>query len=281
MSLSAFSDSSNKEKKEDKRDEKNEFRKHPIPLSIFDVIPLNSPIKGSLARFLLKVPIGFNINEVKYVIKNAGHIFEKLGEHKKINLIDTSNGKELQINVSKLPPGFYQLFVKVKDKNQKEHEFKTKLKDHAMFVIDNSLQVPLPDTKLNDKTVAGIDSDGDGIRDDIQRWINEEYAEKPKEKMAMKQFAMGAQLRLTTISNKIESIQSSRQSLNSHECMDFIAGHDQSNRNINAIRLKLLNTKDRLYADIKSDSNFSGEIYRIASDEESEKALCKFNPDTL
>ena len=143
--------------------------RHNIP-SLFDVISLNSPVKESTVRFLLKVPNGFEINEVKYKVKSASRLFEKDQLHQKINLIDGIQGKELHISVSKLPPGFYQLFVKVRDRNNKEYDYKNKYKDHAMFVIDSSLQVPMPDSKLNDKTIAGIDSDSDGIRDDIQRW---------------------------------------------------------------------------------------------------------------
>ena len=184
-------------------DNKNDNRRHrnykPNPHCIFDVIPLNSPVKESVARFLIKTPDRFDIDEVSYQVKNSGRIFERPRAYQKINLVEGAEGKELRINVSKLPPGFYQLLVKVKDRSRKEHHFKTKFKDHAMFVIDNSLQVPMPDPVKNNATLLGIDSDNDGIRDDVQRWINENLSNKPVDlKLAFKQYAVAMQASLPT-----------------------------------------------------------------------------------
>lgn len=276
MSLAAFSDS-DKERKDDKR----ELRGHPKSLSVFDVIPLNSPVKVSTAIFLLKVPNGFDIDEVRYRVRNASRLFEKDQPHQKINLIDGPQGKELHISVSKLPPGFYQLFVKVRDRKNKEHDYKNKYKDHAMFVVDSSLQVPMPNSKLNDKTVAGIDSDGDGVRDDIQRWINETYSSQPKVKMAMREIAMGRQLDLLSVANREQSILVSKKVLDNDNCLYSIIGIDAGANIVRELKSKLLNTKDRLYAEIKANANFSGQSYRLPHTPEGEKALCAFNPDSL
>lgn len=280
LSLSAFSDS-NKEKKDTKKDEKKELERHPRPVSVFDVIPLNSPVKESIARFLLKVPTGFEIDEVKYKVKNASRLFEKNQSHQKINLINGPQGKELHISVSKLPPGFFQLFVKVKDKKQNDHEYKNKYKDHVMFVVDESLQVPMPNEKLNDKTIAGVDSDADGIRDDIQRWINEDFADKPKVKMAMKQIAMGMQLALISAPNKIQSIIATRKVLNDMDCLNYVVGIDMQIKVRKTLESKMLNTKDRHYAKIMANDNFSGQNFTVPMAEEDEKTLCSFNPDNF
>ncbi|MDD4974022.1 MAG: hypothetical protein PHY93_06705 [Bacteriovorax sp.] len=284
LSLSAFSDS-NKEKREEKKngnkEEKSELDRHPKPLSVFDVIPLNSPVKESVAKFLLKMPVGLEIDEVKYKVKNASRLFEKDKPHQKIDLVDGPQGKELHISVSRLPPGFYQLFVKVRDRKNKEHEFKTKYKDHAMFVVDSSLQVPVPNEKENNKTVAGVDSDGDGIRDDIQRWINEEFSSQPKVKMAMKQMAMGRQLDLLSVSIREQSIIASNKYLNDAICLSSIVGIDQKSKLNRELDSKLLNTKNRLYADMKANANFSGQAWDLPNTPEERKALCAFNPDNF
>lgn len=253
----------------------------PNPNCIFDVIPLNSPVKESVARFLIKLPDRFDIDEVTYQVKNSGRIFERPRAYQRINLIDGAEGKELRINVSKLPPGFYRLLVKIKDRSKKEHHFKTKFKDHAMFAIDSSLQVPLPDPKLNDKTIAGIDSDNDGIRDDIQRWINEEFSTQPKVQMAMRQIAMGRQLDLLSVANKEQSIIASNKYLNDAICLSSIVGIDQKSKLNRELDSKLLNTKDRLYAEIKANANFSGQAWELPNSAEGEKALCAFAPDSL
>ena len=272
FSLSAMAD--------DKKDKRHRIY-NITPYCIFDVIPLNSPVKESVARFLIKTPDRFDIDEVSYQIKNSGRIFERPRAYQKINLVEGAEGKELRINVSKLPPGFYQLLVKVKDRSRKEHHFKTKFKDHAMFVVDSSLQVPMPDPKLNDKTVAGIDSDGDGIRDDIQRWINEKYADKPRTKMAIKQLAMSKQLDLISVSDKAQSIIAGRKMLDDLDCLSYVVGNEQLDNINREIKYKMLNTKDRQYAEIKANANFSGLSIPVRYKEEDKKARCEFNPDNI
>lgn len=282
FSVFTFADS-NKDKLKDNQtqiSERSKSANHPVPLSIFDLVPLNSPVKESVARFLIKAPNGFEIDEVRYKIKNANHLFEKDRPHQKINLVDRPDGKELQISVSKLPPGFYQLFVKIRDRKNKEHEYKNQYKNYAMFVIDESLQVPMPNEKENNKTVEGVDSDGDGIRDDVQRWINEQFSSQPEVKMAMRQMAMGKQLRLLNINSKDQSIITVKKVLDSSECLGGLIGTDSMAKLQRELNSRLLNTKDRLYADIKASSNFSGQAYNLPNTKADELALCDFDTNT-
>ncbi len=250
----------------------------PNPDCIFDVIPLNSPVKESIARFLIKTPDKFEIDEVSYQVKNSGRIFEKPRGYQKINLVDGPEGKELKINVSKLSPGFYQLLVKIKDRKKKEHHFKTKYKDHAMFVVDSSLQVPMPDPKKNDATIAGIDSDNDGIRDDVQRWINEQYNQKPAElKLSARQFAISLQETLANISNKENSIIIGHKLISASSCFNKVAiENNMDNQQIREakekIKMMYLNTRERIEAELKSNDYFHGEIVTIRTKEE----LCDF-----
>lgn len=261
--------------------DKEVIKKHKAnPECIFDVIPLNSPVKESIARFLIKTPERFDIDEVSYQIKNSGRIFEKPRDYQRINLVDGAEGKELRINVSKLPPGFYQLLVKIKDRSHKVHQFKSKFKDHAMFVIDQTMEVPMPDPKKNDATIGGVDSDNDGIRDDIQRWINEEFSSQPKVKAAMKQIAMARQLDLLSVDDKQKSIEAGRKMLDANECIVFIYGLEGGFRLIRELKSKYLNTKERLYAEIKANSNFSGQAYASPKGDLI-KNLCTFDPDSL
>jgi hypothetical protein len=271
ISLPTFSDS---KRLSNNSDEKKKQERHPQPLSVFDIIPLNSPVKESTAKFLLKVPNGFDIDEVKYKVKNAFHSFAKDKPHQKINLINGPQGTELHVSVSKLPPGFYQLYVKVKDRKNKEHEFKTKYKDHAMFVIDQTLEVKMPDSKINNATLLGVDSDNDGIRDDVQRWINENFSNKPIVlKLAFKQYAIAMQSSLPTSNNKTLSIQTSHATLKSQGCLyevgdeTGIPGREQEEIR-KKIKLMYLNTKERIEAELKADENFHGQEVTILSKEE-------------
>lgn len=93
ISLPVFSDSVNQKKQSVER---------PEPISIFDVTPLNSPVKDSIAKFLIKFPQGFNLNQVKYKIESSSRIFDEEEVYKKIDVINGLKGKELHVSVSKL-----------------------------------------------------------------------------------------------------------------------------------------------------------------------------------
>ena len=46
------------------------------------------------------------------------------------------------------------------------------------WVVNGHTLPPEPDKALNDSTLLGIDVNGNGVRDDVERWIYEEYKDK-------------------------------------------------------------------------------------------------------
>lgn len=228
--------------------------------SVFEVIPLNSPVKGQIAKFRLKLPVGFEVAMVKAKLVNANDFKKDQKDFREINPVNN----ELHLSVSNLPPGFYRLYVTVKDKKtQKEQSFQTKHHDFVRFAIDESLQVPMPDPKKNNSTVAGVDSDSDGIRDDVQRWINETYSSQQKLKMAMRQYAIAYQLNLLTVDNKELSIHTTFKTFEADDCLEGLMGLDHGIDARDKLIFKFLNTKDRLIAEKKADLNFHGQGGRI------------------
>ena len=63
--------------------------------------------------------------------------------------------------------------------------------DYSRNMVDGKLEPPEPGFFENDKTIGGIDSNNDGVRDDIERWINREFPgeENYNKRMAWKQRA--------------------------------------------------------------------------------------------
>lgn len=245
--------------------------------SSFEIIPLNSPVKDALAKFLIKVSNDNKIEDVSVRIKNANHLFEKDKPYKKMNVVDVKGGKELHIQVSSLPPGFYQVFVKLKSHKKIEYSNKNKYKNYVRLIIEGANKVAAPDERENNRTVKGVDSDNDGIRDDIQRWIDEEFSSQPDVRLGMRQIAIANQLELLTVANREQSIIASRKLLDSINCLGSIVGTDAATKYQREHDAKLLNTKDRLNANIKSNSNFSGQAYELKNSKEEERALCDFD----
>lgn len=53
-------------------------------------------------------------------------------------------------------------------------------------VFDGDIEPPMPDLSENNSTLSGIDSNKNGLRDDVEIWINRTYSD-PNIRMAMKQ----------------------------------------------------------------------------------------------
>ena len=66
------------------------------------------------------------------------------------------------------------------------------------MILDPSKVPPAPDLVANDATVAGVDSNNNGIRDDVERWIAQTYPTSAKMRAAVAQMALNSQKELTT-----------------------------------------------------------------------------------
>lgn len=65
---------------------------------------------------------------------------------------------------------------------------------------------PVPDQKLNDSTIAGIDANNNGIRDDIEIAIFKKYPDSAKIRAALLQYAMALQMEMTQKIINAESV---------------------------------------------------------------------------
>lgn len=68
--------------------------------------------------------------------------------------------------------------------------------------VQGSNLPPVPDQAENDATVAGIDKNNNGVRDDVELAIFKKYPNSAKIRAAELQYAMTTQLMLTKVYNK-------------------------------------------------------------------------------
>ncbi len=119
--------------------------------------------------------------------------------------------------------------------------------------------MPKPGFK-NSLTVAGVDSDGDGIRDDVQRWINRNYYKDPNLQNALKQYARDKQRELESSDNKALSIKASHEMLKTLNCLDvFVPDTREMIKLLGRVKAVIINNGSRHRANMKADSNFHGE----------------------
>lgn len=247
--------------------------------SEFQIVPLNSPVKEVTAKFALNAPKGFDIQSVKFRVQKSSDVLIKDKSYSPIKLISGPTAQELHIPIEGVTPGFYRLFVKViskKDKD-KEQEFKSDYKDFVSFIVaEKTTHVQMPDSSLNKSTLAGIDTDQNGIRDDIQIWINKKFAQNPNLKNGMQQMASALQTQILSSSNKELSIMSTYNYLRSMKCVGSLVSLDENIRLKNSLKERTLNTKDRLYAEIKANEQFSGQRIPVSIDVEYMRSQCDF-----
>lgn len=224
----------------------------------FEVIPLNSPVKEAAANFQLVLPLSLKIDHLFYKIKNAS---KEHGVEIKLNhreTIELKADNKISIPVSKLPPGHYQLHLWVKSKHGQEFKCSRKKQSFAKFIIDDSLQVPMPDAKINNSTLAGVDSDNDGIRDDIQRWINEKFGNRPSFKEGLKQYARSEQKIIINADNKQSTIVNINKMAETFDCLGWINPEDDINQT-RILSSLFKNTELRVKTRLKASSHYHGQ----------------------
>jgi len=274
---------------------------------VITVSAANSPIKEEMGRFLIVLPREFPLSPS--AIKSASFKIEPGGSHGKlmpvppslrreqsIALTQTPVGLEARVKLSQLPPGTFEISFKIKPSKSAWDSVKDKIQGreeparckhglnlgelHAetRFQIDPSLEVADPG-EAGLQTLEGIDSDKDGIRDDVQRWINEQGLGK-RALTGAKQLARAKQVQILSYNNREASIAAGHKHLNAVDCMFYIMGLNGADEILAGMRTKYLNTDARIRAAIKNRANFHGQNRKIRSFSEN-KTRCDFDVDSV
>lgn len=171
-----------------------------------------------------------------------------------------------------------------KDRKQKgeEKKFKKIFLTDALPIELTLSSIPLPPDpgEAGKQTVLGIDSNENGVRDDVERYIVFANPQSEKTRMALTQYAKEEQKMLADANDKEKTIANAHDAT-AQECMYYIfGGVDNASIVRKAILAEILNTKERSKVYIHADGHLGGQGGMISSDEE-DKASCDINPDTL
>ena len=151
-------------------------------------------------------------------------------------------------------------------------------------IINGHMLPPEPDETLNNSTLLGIDTNNNGVRDDVERWIYETYKDKHPIYIDIAMQAGRAYKkvletpeRALEIHNEVNSA-TTCQIYYKYESKYFnepiLIQEDAVNR---YFRLKIYyNTKERMDAYLQYDKLLSGGVYTLLEAKE-QKAQCDFN----
>jgi len=128
-------------------------------------------------------------------------------------------------------------------------------------------------------TLAGIDSDGDGVRDDVQRWIALTYPNSQKTRAALTQNAKAIQQFLLGSANSANSYKNALQMGRVIDCLSYVRPNDSYSIAIEEKSL-MLNTTVRSRAWLQADHHLSGKMFK-GLDFADWKKGCNFKPDAM
>jgi len=132
-------------------------------------------------------------------------------------------------------------------------------------------------------TLEGIDSDNDGVRDDVQRWIVLTYPNSEKTRAALIQMAKAMQTILLNATDVVNARTYSLEADRASDCISYIqrqlgiSGGDTYNlkREMEAV---YLNTYVRSKAWLQHDAHLSGMSFSVPADLSSG---CDFDPAAM
>lgn len=148
-----------------------------------------------------------------------------------------------------------------------------------LAVSAKAITLPPDPAEAGKATLAGIDSDRDGVRDDVQRYIVFTYPESEKLRLALFDYSRSRQpVLVTSSSTKDQLFAQTKTRLAAVNCLSYIAGFQASAGIADQVRRVVLNTPGRIAASASAEVRVGAYIYEPPEDLKSD---CRFDPDKM
>jgi hypothetical protein len=140
---------------------------------------------------------------------------------------------------------------------------------------------PLPPDpgEVGKQTLEGIDSDGDGVRDDVQRWIAMRFFDSPHALAGVTQYASAVQRSLVEADNRTASVANGKEILKAMVCLYYVRQNDARLIH-NELRSITLNTEERTRAWFQAQAHLSGGSFVLPAQDQ-DKSQCNFDTEAL
>ncbi len=149
----------------------------------------------------------------------------------------------------------------------------------VQILADNGVVLPPDPGEEGKLTLLGIDSDGDGVRDDIQRYIYITYPDEEKLRLGLTYYAKEFQGVLADADDR-DAVYNRAIKMTRHgECLHYLNGEESINVE-SALDAEILNTRERSIAYITFSDNLGGKNIRSAPLKEW-KNSCSFDVDAI
>lgn len=239
-------------------------------------VAVNSPVEGKEVKIELAPPKNYLIKGVEYVLHSeAGKPVSTPATWQR-GKIEASNNKSIAVIPVTLSPGHYKAHIRTTSTDKKGERRSVMVP----FEVTELKEVPDPGEE-GKKTLAGIDSDKDGIRDDIQIWINSKFpiSSLPSTNKALKQMAKYEQLALIHHTDKELAKEYKDKNSLALYCLMWVKDLNEVNRMTKELDKILYNTSERIKAFLTTEgymhgSNKPKEAKALKDEDHSQ--LCEF-----
>jgi hypothetical protein len=195
-------------------------------------------------------------------------------------------GQDIEVSiVINVPPsakvGTYNGVIQLRIANDGQQQ-KTLAKPLPIkILITEKMEGELPPDpkKAGKRTLLGIDSDNDGVRDDIQRYIYFTYPDEEKVRSALTQVALQWQGLLSQANDPEAAYFHTTKMMRHGECLDYMKGRI-AGKMIAALDAEVLNTRERSIAYINHSKSLGGAMISGAPLKEW-KNSCAFDVDAM
>ena len=138
--------------------------------------------------------------------------------------------------------------------------------------IDGDI-IPADPGKDGYKTLLGIDSDNDGVRDDVELWINSLSEISNDQKRHLKEMSKILQNQLKA-KTKQESIDATLQELSYAYCLESKLGKTLAKELTGDLKANTFNSKTRLFKWVDGQRHFGGRAVTLNTDESRYHEYC-------
>jgi len=151
----------------------------------------------------------------------------------------------------------------------------------VFYVTVDPFALPPDPGEAGKQTLEGIDSDSDGVRDDVQRYIGLTYPNSPRKRAALLQLATVQQQFIINSGGDVTALKTLDTNRDgAGDCLEYVFGASNAASQASILKSRLLNTIARVRAFSASDRALGGGIYFL-SDDSNLKAGCTVDPDQL